>query len=569
MKQTVRIALSVVLGFFTVINFGCSPKEGKRLTKEELKARVHIIPQPADLKVKRGTFNITPGTRIITDTGNPKMNDIARRLAHKVNTATGFNLNVSGFSGVSEPYTNGIVFKLDPSADLDTEEGYLLSANDNRVMVTAKTPQGAFYGYQTIRQLLPPEVESKEIVNNVDWFIPAVEIKDQPRYTYRGMHLDVGRHFFPVDFIKKYIDLIAMHKMNTFHWHLTEDQGWRIEIKKYPKLTEIGAYRDSTLVGHYGDKPQKYDGKRYGGFYTQDQIRDVVKYAQERYVTIIPEIEMPGHSVAALAAYPELACTDGPFHVATIWGVHKDIYCPKEKTFEFLEDVLTEVMDLFPSKYIHIGGDEAPKDRWEESEVAQQVMKREGLKNEEELQSYFIKRMEKFLNAHGREIIGWDEILQGGLAPGATVMSWRGTEGGIEAAKQNHDVIMTPGNWCYFDHYQADPETEPLAIGGFTTVKQVYNYEPTPKVLNKQQAKHILGAQGNVWTEYMKTGDKVEYMAYPRAVALAEVDWTPKKKKDWKDFMNRLQPEFKRLKLLDVNYAPHYEHGHEMPKAAK
>ena len=393
---------------------------------------------------------------------------------------------------------------------------------------------------------------------NTEWNIPAVEITDYPRFEYRGMHLDVARHFFPVEFVKKYIDLLAMHKMNRFHWHLTEDQGWRIEIKKYPKLTEIGAWRDSTLIGNYGSGV--YDNVRHGGFYTQEEIKQVVAYAQKRHITIIPEVEMPGHSSAALAAYPEFGCFDKEYHVTSTWGVFEDIYCPKEETFDFLEDVLVEVMELFPSKYIHIGGDEAPKKQWEESEIAQEVIKREGLKDEHELQSYFIERIEKFLNENGRQIIGWDEIMEGGLAPQATVMSWRGEAGGIQAAKIQHDVIMTPNGTNYFDHFQAEPTAdEPISIGGMTTLEDVYNYEPIPEELTPEEAKYILGSQGNVWSEYLHSGKKVEYMAYPRATALAEVVWSSVENKDWEDFLERLQTHFNRLDILDVNYAKHYQ----------
>ncbi len=351
----------------------------------------------------------------------------------------------------------------------------------------------------------------------------------------------------------KYIDLLALHKMNVFHWHLTEDQGWRIEIKKHPKLTEIGSVRKETLVGHKGTG--KYDGKPYRGFYTQDEIKDIVAYAKERFITVIPEIEMPGHSLAALAAYSELGCTGGPYEVATIWGVFPDVYCAgNEKVFTFLEDVLTEVMQLFPSEYIHIGGDECPKTRWKECPKCQARMKKEDLKDEHELQSYFIQRMEKFLNAHGRQIIGWDEILEGGLASKATVMSWRGEKGGIEAAKAHHDVIMTPSFALYFDYYQADPETRPLAIGGFTSTKGVYNYYPLPKKLADNEVKYILGAQGNVWSEYMATPEYVEYMVYPRACALSEVVWSPKESLDWDNFSKRMVVHKKRLKALNVNY---------------
>jgi hexosaminidase len=371
------------------------------------------------------------------------------------------------------------------------------------------------------------------------------------------MHLDVGRHHFPVAFVKRYIDILAAYKFNTFHWHLTEDQGWRIEIRKYPRLTAVGGCRAETMLEKNFD-PYVGDGVPYCAYYTQDEIREVVEYARARYVTVIPEIEMPGHSVAALAAYPELACTEGPFEVATVWGVKQDIYCPSEETFAFLEDVLTEVMELFPSRYIHIGGDEAPKARWEESELAQEVMRREGLADEHELQSYFIRRIERLLLASGRRLIGWDEILDGGLAPEATVMSWRGMDGGIEAARQGHDVIMTPTSHVYFDYYQGDPRFEPLAIGGLTTLEKVYGFEPVPEELTAEEARHVLGAQANLWTEYIKTPQYAEYMALPRMLALAEVVWSPKDARDWDSFAGRLPVELRRLDELGVNYRiPH------------
>ena len=392
---------------------------------------------------------------------------------------------------------------------------------------------------------------------NIKWEIPGVEIQDEPRYPYRGMMLDVGRYFFPPEFVKRFIDLMALHKMNYFHWHLTEDQGWRIQINKYPRLTEIGAFRDESVVGHLRDKPLKFDGQRYGGFYTQEEIREVVEYAKARHITVIPEIEMPGHSLGALASYPELGCTGGPYEVAKRWGVQDDVYCAgKEETFQFLEDVLTEVMDLFPGKYIHIGGDESPKIRWEECPHCQARIKEEGLKDEHELQSYFIKRIEKFLNENNRKLIGWDEILEGGLAPEATVMSWRGTEGGIKAAKELHDVIMTPTTYCYLDYYQGPREDEPLAIGGFLPLSKVYSYDPTPAELNEIESKHILGVQGNVWTEYIKTAEYAEYMTFPRACAIAEIGWSQKDAKNYEDFLHRLDIHLKRLTIMGVNYHP-------------
>lgn len=445
-----------------------------------------------------------------------------------------------------------IVFKLDDS--IKAVEGYRLNIIQNKIILKVKTLQGAFLGVQTLRQLLPPCLENNSC-GEITIGINSIDIQDEPAFKYRGMHLDVGRHFFSVDFIKKYIDLLAMMKMNTFHWHLTEDQGWRIEIKKYPKLTSHAAYRKETLIGHYNDQPHQFDGKQYGGFYTQEEIKDIVQYATGRGITVIPEIELPGHSQAAISAYPELGCTGENVAVATKWGVFKEIYCPKESTFKFLENVLDEIIELFPSKYIHIGGDEAPKANWKNCDHCQQLIKSEGLKDEHKLQSYFITRIEQYLNSKGRQIIGWDEILEGGLAPNATVMSWRGTSGAVEAAKQHHDVILTPGSHCYFDHYQSDNENEPLAIGGFLPLEKVYQFNPIPEELSKEEAQYVLGAQGNVWTEYMKTSDHVEYMIFPRIAALSEVVWSPNK--DYPDFLKRLEHFNKRLDLLDVNYANH------------
>jgi hexosaminidase len=434
-----------------------------------------------------------------------------------------------------------------------------ISGKPAQIQIKAITEAGVFYALQTLRQLLPPEVcnapEKMFEKQETTYYLTALTIADAPRFAYRGMHLDVCRHFFSVEFVKKYIDLMAMHKFNTFHWHLTEDQVWRIEIKKYPKLTEIGAFRDETLVGHYSQKPHQFDKTPHGGFYTQAQIKEVVAYAMARHITIIPEIELPGHSLAALAAYPELSCDPSKtYKTGTKWGVFEDVYCPTEKTFEFLEDVLTEVMELFPSKYIHIGGDECPKEAWKKSSFCQALIKKEGLKDEHELQSYFVRRIEKFLNQHNRAMIGWDEILEGGLAPNATVMSWRGERGGIEAAQQNHDVIMTPSSHCYFDHYQAEPTNEPTAIGGFTNLEKVYNYEPIPAVLTEEQAKHVLGTRGNVWTEYILNENQVEYMVFPRACALAEVLWS-KKGKNYNLFLQRLTKHLSRLDAHKVNYA--------------
>ena len=435
---------------------------------------------------------------------------------------------------------------------LDNEE-YILRINSNLITISASTENGAIFGFQSLNQLMNLNLNDGVIK------LKSQEIKDSPRFKYRGMHLDVGRHMYPVDFIKKYIDGLAMLKFNNFHWHLTEDQGWRIEIEKYPELNNIGSFRDSTLIGHYGDKPRQFDKSRYGGFYTKKEIKEIVKYANKRGINVIPEIEMPGHSQAAVASYPMLGCTGEQVGVAPLWGVFKEIYCSKNETFDFLEDIIDEVVELFPSKYIHIGGDEAPKTNWKACGNCQNVIEREGLKDEYELQSYFITRMEKYINSKGKQIIGWDEILEGGLAPNATVMSWRGISGGIEAAKMNHEVIMTPNAVCYLDHYQAkDTKNEPLAIGGYTPIEEIYNYEPIPSELDKSLHKYIIGAQGNVWTEYMKTSDHVEYMVFPRILALSEVVWADNRP-SFEDFEKKVNDAYPILDRMNINYSRHLE----------
>jgi hexosaminidase len=510
-----------------------------------------IIPKPENLMMGKGRFLISSNTKIICDTS---LRQEALFLSELLGDALGTKLLVD--SGAATK--NNITLQLDPT--IENPEGYTLTITYDKVVISGKGTAGVFYGIQSLRQLLPasiekPDHELKELT------LPAVVISDSPRFAYRGMHLDVGRHFFGVASVKKYLDLIAMHKMNTFHWHLTEDQGWRIEIKKYPKLTEIGGFRKGTAIGLAGTRnaPYTYDTIPYGGFYTQEEIKEVVAYADERHITVIPEIELPGHSLAALAAYPQFGNKKDSYEVAKRWGIFTEVYAPTEETFEFLEDVLTEVMELFPSKFIHIGGDEVLKKDWEESAYAQEVIKREGLMDEHELQSYFVQRIEKFLNKNDRDMIGWDEILEGGLAPNATVMSWRGIEGGIAAAKQHHNVIMTPGTHCYFDYYQA-PEDQRIdePISGstrHTTVEKVYEYEPIPEGLSPEEASYILGAQGNVWTEYMPTWERVEYKVLPRMTALSEVVWSKKEARSWDDFHNRLQHMVKRYDVLGYNYA--------------
>lgn len=453
-------------------------------------------------------------------------------------------------SKLSTKKGQGVVLFSSKGSVSTPEEGYNLTISPNLVNVSGKDV-GLFYGLQTLLQLFPVEKDAK-------LHIPCAEIKDEPRFKYRGMHLDVALHFFPVTFIKKFINMMAQYKLNTFHWHLTEDQGWRIEIKKYPELTRVGAYRAQTLIGTHHRDPMGYDNTPHGGFYTQDEVRDIISYAAARYVTIIPEIEMPGHCISALASYPDLACGDnpGPFKTIESWGIYEDVFCAgKESTFQFLEGVLTEVMALFPGKYIHIGGDEVPKTRWRTCKYCQKRIKDNNLKDENELQSYFIQRIEKFLNSKGRAIIGWDEILEGGLAPNATVMSWRGEQGGIAAAKQKHDVIMAPNNYIYFDHYQAKPEQEPQAFGGHNPLEKVYSYNPMPVSLDPEQQKHILGAEACVWTEYMATPAKVEYMILPRMFAFSEITWTPVERKDYTNFLEeRIPLHLGKLDKTDVVY---------------
>jgi len=515
----------------------------------------NLIPFPARFAGKDGQFSLTAATRLVVEAKNPGQLAAAQGLLSTLKTASGLPLAVATASPALAKGKH--IFFRAHKAGRCGPEGYVLNVSPERVVIEAETPKGYFYGTQTALQLLPAEVFSPKAVSGVSWAMPACEILDRPRFGYRGLMLDVGRYFMPVSFVKKFIDLLALHKMNTFHWHLTEDQGWRIEIKKYPKLTQVGSKRRETIVGHLSESsPQRFDGQEHAGFYTQEQIKDVVRYAAARHVTIIPEIEMPGHATAAIASYPELSCDPAkPYEVPTTWGVKEDIFCPSEQTFTFLQNVLTEVMALFPGKYIHIGGDEAPKAAWKKSPAAQALIKKLNLKNEEELQSYFIRRIEQFVNSKGRAIIGWDEILEGGLAPNATVMSWRSTQGGIEAARQKHNVVMTPNEYVYLDYYQGNPAKEPLAIGGFLPIEKVYGYEPIPAELTPEQQKYILGVQGNVWTEYLRTPEQVEYMTYPRAAAIAEIGWIPQGPRNFEDFAVRLKEHQKRLGYLNVNYS--------------
>lgn len=530
----------IIITFLIILSFGFTPD----ITLQQ-PSLVSIIPKPVSVTIGSGSKRWNDNITIVANTKEEKQ--VALILQEMLKAK---NLNTS----VKEKSSNSNTISLNIVNDSKLEkEGYQLSISKDGAILNANAEAGLFYGVQSLYQLFPGT--QKETA--------YVEITDHPRFAYRGLHLDVGRHMFPPAFIKKYIDLLAKHKMNRFHWHLTEDQGWRIEIKKYPKLQQVAAYRKETVIGRASTRTRdeaKYDGKRYGGYYTQEEIKNIVKYAADRYVTIVPEIELPGHAQAALAAYPELGCTGGPYEVATSWGVFKDVYCAgKESTFTFLQNVMDEVTALFPGQYIHIGGDECPKDRWKTCQNCQARMKNENLKDEHDLQSYFVQRMEKYLNTKRKRIIGWDEILEGGLAPNAVVMSWRGEAGGIAAAKQNHDVIMTPENWCYLDYAQDTSNNEPLSIGNYTPIKEVYSYEPVPSQFTMEEAKHILGSQCNLWTEYIPTAEHAEYMVYPRAIAMAEVVWSPKESRDYKDFVQRMKKHVGHLKEWNVNYARHIE----------
>ncbi|WP_321437456.1 family 20 glycosylhydrolase [uncultured Bacteroides sp.] len=517
-----------------------------------------LIPIPNSMEKESGSFALNSKCEFIVQKGlDGKYAKVAEDFARELNLTSGVNIKVSS-KAAKKASQNTITFVQSKGVPA---EGYKLNVKKDRVLIEASAPAGFYHAIQTVKQLLPAAVYGKVLVKDQKWEIPCVEINDTPRFSYRGMHLDVSRHFFGVDEVKKYIDVLAAHKLNYMHFHLTDDQGWRIEIKKYPKLTTIGSTRKYTMIGrNFGSS----DDKPYGGFYTQEQIKDLVKYAQDRFITIIPEIDLPGHMVAALAAYPEYGCTGGPYEVWGTWGVNDDILCAgKESTFAFLEDVLTEVMQLFPSQYIHIGGDESPRVRWEKCPLCQARIKELGLKvddkhsAEAKLQSYVTSRIETFLNEKGRKIIGWDEILEGGLAPNATVMSWRGISGGIEAAKMKHDVIMTPGHPLYFDHYQSLDPKEPVAIGGYSSVEDVYSFEPVPSELTKEEAKHILGPQANLWTEYITSNEQLEYMLLPRLAALSEVQWTNPEKKNYADFQNRIGHIADIYDAMGINYAKH------------
>ena len=505
-----------------------------------------IVPSPLSVKAEcGGNFSLTGSTEVCF--ADSSLLNEAGFLVGYIKEETGLDLEKS-FGTSSKGDIN---LAVDPSME---KEAYVLNIRGRGVSITGGSSAGVFYGVQTLRKCLAASPE-----------LPAADITDRPEFAYRGAHLDVCRHFFSVDEVKTYIDMMALHNMNKLHWHITEDQGWRMEIKKYPRLTEVGSMRKETIVGHLNDIPRKFDGKPYGGYYTQDEIRDIVKYASERHIDVIPEVDLPGHMQAALASYPELGCTGGPYDVWTIWGVSEDVLCAgNPKVYEFLDNVFTEVLDMFPSEYIHIGGDECPKVRWGKCPKCQALIAKLGLKDDErhtkeqKLQSYVMKHVADFLNARGRKVIGWDEILEGDAAPGATIMSWRGETGGIEAAKSGHDVIMTPNSYLYFDFYQGrDVAREPLAIGGYIPVERVYMYSPVPSALTQEEASHILGAQANLWTEYIDNFAQVQYMVLPRWAALAENQWRNPSVKDYGKFLQALGPLMTVYDNAGYNYAKH------------
>jgi len=527
--------------------FVWSCKPNKTFTADE----ISLIPQVQKMTLGESSFQFKKMTLLVVENAEQKL--VADQFAGLFEKSAGWKLQVA-FGG--DRGSDQVYFKTDLTLPA---EGYSLEVQKNRVEIKASQPAGFFYALQTLRQLLPAEIESSQKQEKVKWLVPVISISDSPSFPWRGYMLDVSRHFFSKAEVLRMIDNLSFHKINTFHLHLTDDQGWRIEIKKYPKLTEVGAWRVDREDKPWDSRPKQVSVEKasYGGFYTQEDIKEMVAYAQSRFVTIVPEIEMPAHVTAALAAYPQYSCTGGPFTVLPggVWPI-TDIYCAgNDSTFLFVEDVLSEVIDLFPSKYIHIGGDEATKTEWEKCPKCQKRIKTEGLKNTGELQSYFIKRIEKFVNSKNRVLLGWDEILEGGLPPKATVMSWRGTQGGIDAAKQGHDVVMTPGTPCYFDHYQGPQDQEPLAIGGYNPINKVYDFNPVPKELDAAAAKHILGGQANLWTEFVPNFKHAEYMTFPRIAAMAEALWSPKEVRNWDDFSRRIQSIMKRYDQMGINYS--------------
>ncbi len=517
---------------------------------------LHIVPQPLSVTPGSGSFTLGPGTVLAYHSKHAEARKSVDYLATLLRQSTGFPFKIVDAS--EAPAGNFLLFDHRPGP-AQNREGYRLQVQPEKVVLEASDFPGLFYAAQTLLQLLPPEVYASNVQRGTAWTVPCVTVVDTPRYQWRGMMLDVCRHFFPKEFVKKLIDYLAMHKINTFHWHLTDDQGWRIEIKRYPQLTSISAWRADKEDIHWNIRTPQAPGEpaTYGGFYTQDEIREVVKYAADRYITVVPEIEMPSHVTAVLAAFPEFSCTGGPFTVPPggIWPI-KDIYCGgNDSVFVFLEQVLEEVAPLFPGAFLHIGGDEADKTEWKRCPKCQARIKAEGLADEMQLQSFFTRRIEGVLARLGKRLLGWDEIMEGGLPPRTAVMSWRGTTGGLEAARSGHDVVMAPTSHCYIDYYQGDPAQEPLAIGGYVPAETVYSFEPTPDSLTADEARHILGAQVNLWTEYIHDPAQAEYMIFPRLAAIAEVGWTARHLRSWPSFLDRLETQFQRYDVRGINAA--------------
>lgn len=522
--------------------------------KTVIGTEVDVIPQPASVEVYEGTFNAAGASFKTDGTLGSLASDAVARFEKNLESASAQPAGTSG---------TRFVFTMDNSLG---KEEYILSVDSKKAVVKASDLNGVLYAIETMKQLLPVEIYTGAQAPDADWTLPCMKIQDKPRFSYRGMHLDVSRHFFGMDEVKKYLDIMAIHKLNVFHWHLTDDQGWRLEIKKYPQLTEIGSVRSKTLVGH-GRDSRTYDNIPYGEgcWFSQEQVKEIIDYAAARGIEVIPEIDLPGHMLAALATFPELGCTGGPYEVWGRWGIADDVLCVgKESTMEFLENVLSEVADLFPSEYVHIGGDECPKVRWENCPACQAKIKELGYKDDDKhtaeqyLQTYVTSRMEKFLEGKGKKIIGWDEILEGEVAPNATIMSWRGIEGGQEAVKLGHDAIMVPTSYFYFDYYQSkDTENEPFAIGGYVPVEKVYSFEPFTEDMTDEEKAHIIGVQANMWTEYITSDSKLEYMLLPRMSALSEVQWCEPENKDYSRFLKDMKSMAGIYDILGYNYARH------------
>ena len=502
-----------------------------------------IIPAPVSMELRSEYFVFDGSNAFELHPDNTQMREAVEVFAERFGCCSGLNIPVASHGDI----------ECSLSDKVDNPEGYELIVTPKKIRIRASTPAGLFYALQSIRQLLPPQVESGEKVDSVVWRVPCVVIKDSPKFTYRGAMFDVCRNFFDKEFILQYIDILALHKINKFHWHLTDDQGWRIEIDKYPRLTSVGAFRDRTMLTQTVVRPRVWDNTPSGGFFTKEDVRDIVEYARKRNIEVIPEIEMPGHALAALAAYPQYSCSGGPFEVDGKWGVFNDIFCPKEETFAFLQDVLDEIVELFPSRYVHVGGDEAPKVRWKRCHHCQELMEREGLRDETELQAYFTNRIETYLRQKGKIVIGWDEILDGDINQSAVVMSWRGYEGGLKAARRGHDVIMCPNKYLYFDYYQFESDRGPLEKRHRIPLETVYRFDPIPEGLNDTERLHIVGVQANMWTEYVRTPEYAQYLLFPRLTAYSEMAWGTNG--DYGAFLERLNGFEKRYEVIGINYA--------------